>query len=382
MGDITISSAVRTNLLTLQSTAQLMAQTQNRLATGLKVASALDNPQSFFTAAGLSSRATDMSALLDSMSLGVQTLKAADEGISSIQKIVDQAKSVANQALQAVATETTLTKTVEAAAIAGTPLARTVTFQIGTATAVSVAFGTATYASAASSATVIETELAGLVSATGTLAGLTVTRDGGDLSFAVASGEDLTIAGTAAATGAAGFGIVTSGTQGENGETLAEARATFATDYNNLLAQIDQLSLDTSFNGINLLAGDDLSVLFNESSTSKLDITGVTFNAAGLALTETTFSDIDADVTLLNAATATLRQQSSTFGANLSVVQNRQDFTGNMINVLEQGAGNLTLADTNVEAANLLALQTRQSLASTSLSLANQSEQSVLSLLR
>ena len=382
MGDITISSAVRTNLLTLQNTASLMAQTQNRLATGLKVSSALDNPQSFFTAAGLSSRATDMSALLDSMSLGVQTLKAADEGIKSIQKIVDQAKSVANQALQAKATTTTLDKTAEAAAIAGTAGARTVTFQIGTASAVSVVFGTATYASAASSAAAIETELAGYVSAGGTLAGLTVERSGGDLSFSVASGENLTIAGTAAATGAAGFGIATSGTQGQNGETLAEAKSTFATDYNNLLAQIDQMSTDASFNGINLLAGNNLSVMFNESSTSKLDITGVTFNASGLGLTETTFSDIDADVTLLNTATSTLRKQSSTFGANLSVVQNRQDFTNNMINVLEAGAGNLTLADTNVEAANLLALQTRQSLASTSLSLANQSEQSVLSLLR
>ena len=379
MGDITISSAVRTNLLTLQNTAQMMAQTQNRLATGLKVSSALDNPQSYFTAAGLSSRATDMSALLDSMSLGVQTLKAADEGIKSIQKLVDQAKSVANQALQSKATETSVTETVEAAAIAGTAGARTVTFQIGTASAVSVEFGTATYASAASSAAAIESELAGLVSAGGTLAGLTVSRSGGDLTFTVASGEDLTIAGTAAATGAAGFGIAGATT---NGETLAEARTAFSTDYNNLLAQIDQLSLDTSFNGINLLAGDDLSVMFNESSTSKLDIEGVTFNAAGIGLTETTFSDINAEVTKLNTATSTLRKQSSTFGANLSVVQSRQDFTKNMIDVLEAGAGNLTLADTNVEAANLLALQTRQSLAQTSLSLANQAEQAVLQLIR
>ena len=121
---------------------------------------------------------------------------------------------------------------------------------------------------------------------------------------------------------------------------------------------------------------------FNEGSTSKLDITGVTYNAAGLGITETAFSDIDADVTKLNAATSTLRKQSSTFGANLSVVQNRQDFTKNMVSVLEGGAGNLTLADMNEEAANLLALQTRQSLAQTSLSLANQSEQSVLNLIR
>lgn len=382
MGDIAINSAVRANLQTLQSTAQMMAQTQNRLATGLKVSSALDNPQSYFTAAGLSSRAADMGALQDSMSLGVQTLKAADEGIKSIQKLVNQARSVANQALQAKATATTLDKTAETAAIAGTAGARTVSFQIGTAAAVDVVFATATYASAASSAAAIESQLAGFVSAGGTLAGLTVTRTGDSLSFSVASGEDLTISGDAAATGAAGFGIATSGTQGQNGETITEARATFATDYNNLRTQIDQLATDASFNGINLLNSDSLLVKFNEDGTSNLNIEGVTFNAAGLGVTETTFSDIDADIALLDGATKTLREQSSTFGANLSVVQNRQDFTKNMINVLEGGAGALTLADTNVEAANLLALQTRQSLAQTSLSLANQAEQSVLQLIR
>ena len=96
MGDIVINSAVRSNLQTLQGTAKLMAQTQGRLASGLKVSSALDNPQSYFTAAGLNARATDMSAIQDSLSLGVKTLNAADEGIKAIQKLVDQAKSVAN----------------------------------------------------------------------------------------------------------------------------------------------------------------------------------------------------------------------------------------------------------------------------------------------
>jgi len=374
MGDITISSAVRTNLLTLQNTAQMMAQTQNRLATGLKVSSALDNPQSFFTAAGLSSRATDMSALLDSMSLGVQTLRAADEGIKSIQKLVDQAKSVANQALQSKATATTLTETAAASDFsAATAGARTFSIQIGTAAAqdVVIAGGAAgNFATGASAAAAVKAGIDAL-----DIDGLTVAVSGAGLSFALDSGEDVTIAGAAATT----LGIDGAST---NGETLAEAKAGFSTDYNNLLAQIDQLSLDTSFNGINLLAGNNLSVMFNESSTSKLDIEGVTFNAAGIGLTDTDFSDIDAEVVKLNSATAELRKQSSTFGANLSVVQSRQDFTKNMIDVLEAGAGNLTLADTNVEAANLLALQTRQSLASTSLSLANQSEQSVLSLLR
>lgn len=377
MGDITINSAVRANLQTLQSTAQLMAQTQNRLATGLKVSSALDNPQSFFTASGLNARATDLGALQDSMSLGVQTLKAADEGIKSIQKLVNQARSVANQALQAKPEATTLSKTASAsnlsAAAAGD---RTFSIQVGTAAAVDIvlpAGADSNFATAADAAAAIKAA----IDDEG-IEGLTVSVTGGSLSFSLASGEDLTIGGTAATT----LGINTTGTQGQNGKTLAESRSTFAADYNNLRTQIDQLATDASFNGINLLNGDSLLVKFNEDGTSNLNIEGVTFNATGLGVAETTFADIDADIALLDSATKTLRTQASTFGANLSVVQNRQDFTKNMINVLEGGAGALTLADTNVEAANLLALQTRQSLAQTSLSLANQAEQAVLQLIR
>lgn len=374
MGDIVINSAVRSNLQTLQGTAKLMAQTQGRLATGLKVSSALDNPQSYFTAAGLNSRASDLSAIQDSLSLGVKTLNAADEGIKAIQKLVNQAKSVANQALQAKATATTLSETATASNLsAAGATARTFTIQVGTATAVSVVLSSGansnfTTAASAAAAVASAAEAAGVT-------GLTVTADGDDLSFSLESGEDLTIAGAAATT--LGFNGAST-----NGETLTEARSTYANDYNDLRTQIDQLATDASFNGINLLNGDSLTVKFNESGSSKLDISGVTYDAEGLGIASTDFSDIDAEIALLDTATSTLRKQSSTFGANLSVVQNRQDFTKNLIGVLEGGAGDLTLADTNEEAANLLALQTRQSLAQSSLSLANQAEQSVLNLIR
>src|SRR5690606_22340721 len=114
MGDITLSSAVRQNLLALQNTAEMMSSTNNRLATGLKVNSAVDNPQSFFTAQGLNNRASDLSTLQDNMGLAVQTINAASQGISSIQKLVAQAKSSANQALQTTVTATTLSATVSA----------------------------------------------------------------------------------------------------------------------------------------------------------------------------------------------------------------------------------------------------------------------------
>eukprot|EP00435_Cladocopium_sp_Y103_P078999 s1_g2738.t1 len=165
-------------------------------------------------------------------------------------------------------------------------------------------------------------------------------------------------------------------------------RDSFVTDYNNLLDQIDQLAADASFNGVNLLDGNSLTAKFNEDGSSSLTIAGVTFDAAGLSLTDTTTSafgtdsGINAVVTALDSATNTLRTQSSTFGNNLAVVENRQNFTDSLISVLERGAGALTLADTNVEGANLLALQTRQSLGTTALSLSSQSDQAVLSFIR
>src|SRR5215510_1480155 len=100
MSGIVLSASVRQNLLSLQSTADLLATTQNRLSTGKKVNTALDNPTNYFTAASLDSRASDINNLLDGIGNGVQVLQAANTGISSLQKLVDSAKSVANQALQ------------------------------------------------------------------------------------------------------------------------------------------------------------------------------------------------------------------------------------------------------------------------------------------
>jgi flagellin len=100
MADITLSSAVRANLNTLQQTASFMSDVQNKLATGKKVNSALDNPSNFFTASGLQSRANDLGTLLDDMGQSVQTIKAADDGITAITKLVESAKAKANQALQ------------------------------------------------------------------------------------------------------------------------------------------------------------------------------------------------------------------------------------------------------------------------------------------
>src|SRR5271155_882705 len=100
MSGIVLSAAVRQNLLSLQSTAALLATTQNDLATGNKVTPPLDNPTEFFTAQGLNNRASDISNLLDGIGNGVQVLQAANTGITSLQSLVANAQSIANQVLQ------------------------------------------------------------------------------------------------------------------------------------------------------------------------------------------------------------------------------------------------------------------------------------------
>jgi hypothetical protein len=169
--------------------------------------------------------------------------------------------------------------------------------------------------------------------------------------------------------------------------TSSSTRSGLVSQFNNILSQITTTAQDASYNGVNLLNADTLKLVFNEKSTSTLTITGVSFTADGLNLSNLTAGTDFVDnastnsvLATLNQASVTLRSQASTFGSNLSVVQNRQDFNKNLINVLQTGSAQLTLADTNEEGANLLALQTRQQLSLTSLSLASQADQAVLRL--
>jgi flagellin len=275
MSGIVLSTGVRSNLLQLQQTSDLITQTQTDLATGKRVNSALDNPNNFFTAQGLDNRASDLGNLLDSMSTAINTIGAANNGITSITKLVQSAQSLVSQAQQT---------------------------------------------------------------------------------------SDTTV------------------------------RATLATQFDDLLTQIGQLASDSGFNGINLLAGNDLTVALNEKSgaaqssvtVSSVDYTDAT-NANGLNIGNATgnwaaSSDTDAASASLTAALTTLRSESQTLGSSLQTVQIRQDFTKATINTLQTGSSDLTIADSNQEGADLLALQTRQQLSTTALSLASQADQNVLKL--
>jgi flagellin len=195
------------------------------------------------------------------------------------------------------------------------------------------------------------------------------------------------ITGTSTATGQAFNGLVAVAPVAD--PNAQATRAGLIAQYNNILHQIDTTSQDSSFNGINLLEGDTLNLTFDETGKSTLAIQGVTFNTAGLGLSTLTngvdfldSSSANKVLASLSNVSTTLRSEASNLGSNLSIVQIRQDFSKNLINVLQTGASNLTLADTNEEAANSQALSTRQSIAVSALALANQSQQSVLQLLR
>ena len=407
MSGIVLSASVRQNLLALQSTADLLASTQNALATGKKVNSALDNPTNFFTAQSLDNRASDIGNLLDSIGNGVQVLQAANTGITSLQKLVDSAKSIANQVLQSsvgysskanvnvtgtgTGTGTTVASNLNAGKLGGSVL----TFKTSSGT-LAVTIG-ATFASASGTATVNTLDqLNSVLASNGVALTASLSSTADTLTFTStndAASQTITNAGTAP-TGPGVDITAATATVGTVNAAVADptsqtTRANLVSQYNTVIQQITTTAQDSSFNGVNLLNGDNLKLTFNETGKSSLNISGVTFNATGLGLgtlaAGTDFLDstsANSILSKLSNAADTLRSEASSLGSNLSVVQIRQDFNKTLIDVLQTGSSNLTLADTNQEAANSQALSTRQSIAVSALSLANQSQQSVLQLLR
>lgn len=606
ISEISLTASMRSNLLSLQSTQKLMDTTQDRLSTGKKVNSAMDNPTNYFTAQSLTARANDLDALMDSIGQAISTLETADQGITTLTDFVEQAKSLANSARDTANVKSSVTSSVtfdplnvknqkvvdviggindgdsftirlgKSTTIEGTTnLNETQTLtQLGFAAddAMEILVDGESYTFVMQSGagvteqpsnrqatvgvdTTLEDFLAGIVETIGrkdisvglvdgkiemkTLdnsslvvrsyegvttkrkdSTITLTGAGGTISDTVLKGTgelkvgDVTLTagmssdavikafqsdknygayvkeadgniaifkrdgsdmgateivavndeanvGTNVAkaptpgdsdefvlTGATanrkfndGLGIDTGYTvtitddmtaedfrkalsalegieadfndkgnliiYGEEGDDLIitdqngkaaallgvegsatngnNERATYASQFDKVLTQIDQLVQDTSYKGINLLNGDDLTVNFNETRTSFLEIKGVTFDSKGIGLTTSdnewkSNEDIDKSLTQIEKATSLLRAQASEFGQNLATVTTREDFTDNMINNLVSGSDKLTLADMNEEAANMLALQTRQQLATNSLSLASQAAQSVLRL--
>ncbi|MFD1696635.1 flagellin [Roseibium aestuarii] len=384
MADITLSSAVRTNLNSLQATSAFMSKVQERLSTGKKVNSALDNPNSFFSAKGLENRASDLSTLLDDMGQSIQTLKAADKGIEAISDLVDAAKAKANQAAQtssqaeraqyAKEYNELLTQIEDLSKDSGYGGKNLLG---GTGNDLSVTFNE----DGTSSLSISAVDYTDTTLSTGlNLSDLTEAADGtatisltAGTTTAVLTGGDLL---TADDEFTAGDTLTLTDSNGSEIATFEIDATTTVNDLESFLDGVDGVSASLASGTLTVTSEfvlniDSDNTAFNSSSTLTTNATD-----SGFA----TDSAIDNVLSALKSAQDTLRSQASTFGTNLSIVENRQDFTKSLINTLEEGAGKLTLADTNEEGANLLALQTQQTLASTSLSLAAQADQNVLRL--
>ncbi|GAU83977.1 flagellin [Bosea sp. BIWAKO-01] len=441
MANTILSSGVRNNLLTLQQTTAQQSVIQNRLATGKKVNSAIDNPVNYFTSASLNDRSSQLTGLLDGISNGIQTIQSASKGIDGVTKLVQSLQSTVKQA-QADAAQnrptkagTALANATEAAVTSKSLKDIALDKRIGSAgdTAVSTAtpasagdlgidttatpslgisitVGTTTYtASFASANTTVrdvvnEINKSGLATAFVDEKGqLNVKGTGSEtVAFGFGSGAnggaaitDAQAGGDNAAIGFSALDAVVGTSTITSSNVTSAVRSNLIQQFNDLREQIDKLAKDSSYNGINLLAGDRLSIVFNEktgTNQTKLEIQGSTLSAANLGIDQAVntqlagFVNFQNDLDLekatqsLTGALTSLKSLASTLGSNLSVAQTRQDFTKELVNTLKIGADNLVLADPNEEGASLLALNTRQQLSQTALSLANQADQGVLRL--
>jgi flagellin-like hook-associated protein FlgL len=371
---------MRSNLLSLQNTVKLLDRTQERLSTGKKVNTAIDNPVSFFAAQSLNSRASVIDSLKDAMGQAVQTVKAADKGITAITAMIEQAKGIAQSALSAPADSGQDTGTITLTQIDVDDV-----INIGgiTFTAVTTA-PAATGQFLASGNSLIDTiSLAAAINDqdwSGEVAAFSATVKDGVLS--ISKTDNTTnevvdvVAGDFSYTPNGGGVATMAVTESTSGE-LASLQAQF----NTMLQQIDDLAADSGYKGKNLLAAAVMTVKFEGSHT--LDVQGFDASTAGLSIGAAAWATeaaIDASIVELDNAAVTLRSEASKLSGNLSIITVRQDFSDNMINTLTEGADKLTLADTNEEGANMLMLQTRQSLSTTALSLSAQAAQSVLRL--
>jgi len=286
MANVNLTAAMRANLVSLQQTAQLQSQTQLRLATGLKVNSAIDNPASYFAAAGYNQRADQLSSLKDNIGEAIQMINTANNGVEALKTFISSLSGQLTQASSAIGSST-------------------------------------------------------------------------------------------------------------SGTVLQAA----ATSYNTIIQQMDQLSqTDSQYKGVNFLkSSTTLTVNFDETASTSITLSGSDNSTGGLGITGgntagntavgtltssqiSTTSAIQTVQTALNTALTNLQSNATTLAANLSILNTRQTFLTGMVNTLQDGANNLTAADTNKEGANMLILQTRNQLGVTALSLASQAAQSVLRL--
>lgn len=381
MADITLSTAVRTSLLSLQGTSDLIGRTQNRLSTGLKVSSAIDDPVAFFQGKALSDRAGDFQEKKDSIDQGISNLTTATDGLNAVESVVRQLKGIAQNLKSATGTQfsdlvtqfnnlrdqidllTTDSTYQGVNLINGTGQTLTVEFSDKTTSKIAVASVDVSGDGLATTDLTVSTDSGTTVWNTAKVdAGATLSA--GNTVTATYQGDTVASALTA--------GAVVSFTYGA--QTLSiTATANSAITYTQGTAYTFTIATANA-------AGDAAgSIVALAGATTSISLTA---SAAVTNVREGSSATVDTAITQLSTALTTLRSEAATLGSNVALLQTRLDFTNNYVDSLEGGSAKLTLADINGEGANLLALQTRQQLGIQALAFAGQAESSVLGLFR
>ena len=392
MSDVTLTAAVRQNLLSLQSTADLISRTQNRLSTGLKVSRAVDDPVNFFQAKGLTDRAADFDEKKSLIDQGISTVTAATDAIAGIENLVAQLKGLANNAKSATTT-TEINNIVTQFNELRTQidlLATDANYQglnlvAGTGSTLSVYFSNETSSVLNVLSSDIRSSIDGLaitkISALDTSAKMALHSLAHSVgTLANSEAFTMTVAGTSTHTLAGGdtfaanigtqsFKVVAlTSTSGNASTTNYEAYMTAGT-YS--VGGFVTFTLETAGT-----SGGTGKASLSSSSETASEVDAIRIIGVG------TSEELNSRVQNLDSALTTLRSRAKVLGANVAILNTRLDFTKDYVNTLTAGAGKLTLADLNAEGANLLALQTRQQLGVQSLAFAGQSEQSILGLFR
>jgi flagellin len=375
-GGAPLSAAVRTNLLALQKLAAEIQRTNIRLSTGRRVNAPTDDPAAYFTASALNARAAALNTIVDGISTGKKVLEAASTAIEGIQALVKEARSLAYEALSSTSTLAKVT-----GSVTGLTAATAITMDNGDTITINDGTTTATYTHAGGN------DIQDFLDAVNNQAGLKVdaslTADG-RIELKATGVNSIVIGGSASGAELSAIGL----TAGTTTSTSNSTRQSLAQEFDSIRTQIDQLAADAGFNGSNLLGGSTLTIAFNESGSSSTAVAGSTVTATSLGIGAASGaggdfqydSDINGFIAELDAASSSLEQMASSYGADLATVSVREDFSKEMASLLSAGADDLVNADTDYEGAVLLALQARRQLAATSLSLAAKSEDTVLRL--
>ncbi len=382
---IAISGTVRANLLALQLVSNDIDDVQTRLATGKRVNSAFDDPSAFFISSSLNARAASINQVVSNVSGIKSAVDAANNGIQAITSLLNTAQGLANSALQSANTlvkvvgnnTTALSTSTVIASTAGSPT------KLKAGDTVTVNDGTTTATYTAANNDTVQT-LLNAINGTANLKATASLNSSGQITFAATSTNNITIGGVLGGSGT--LNGVTGFTAGTTSFTANAVRTSYAAQFDAIRPQIDAAVNDASFNGLNLLSGGSKTVALNETGSSSITLAGTNISSANLGVAASTNSfqmDTDISTALANITSAltTLQSQTSALGNSSAILDARTQFNKSMAATLQSGADDLVKSDSSADGALLLALQSRQQLAATSLSLTNNSDKMALRLL-